>query len=572
MLERAIKLIDTLATKKTMYGAFFWGMLIASEQTLAQIMMAKQKGDSYAYTSYNDDKRGVERTLQYHIPVRAKGLKDEGYQTISSSNWMPYVWSTNNVAFEEVWHTALAYFLAGRKEEGFLVLKSSILDGMYIGDSPGNLGQISFYDAARGECYRDFGDAIGIASRLFIQGLYGITPDVMNGRLLIRPGFPASWPQAALHTPDIDFRYKKQAGKDIYTITSRFSKPLNVELQIAARQDKISNVKVNGKAVEWKMTDAIVGAPYISIFISSVEMPQGMANEITIIWSGKPITISPATGNRTKFEEVKQGQMSWWSAVHYRSKVPAPFPTIYANVQVDKCETVNIESFFNASVTDIFKNKYLSPRSPYTTLQIPIQGIGEWCHPLTTADINDEVFRSKVRDQIFTTSLGVPFRTPAAGKNIAFTSLWSNYPDSVTVPLSGKASHVYLLMAGSTNQMQSRISNGYVNVEYSDGSFEQLELRNPETWAPIEQDYFIDSYAFKLDAPRQYRLHFASGIVSNDLGKALNIKGVYGREIAGGAGVLQDIRLDPDKVLKQLTVRTLSNDVVIGLMSVTLQR
>ena len=34
--------------------------------------------------------------------------------TISTSDWMPYAWSTNNVAHEEVANMALAYFIAGR--------------------------------------------------------------------------------------------------------------------------------------------------------------------------------------------------------------------------------------------------------------------------------------------------------------------------------------------------------------------------------------------------------------------------------------------------------------------------
>ena len=93
-----------------------------------------------------------------HIPVIVKGLEEKGYSTISTSNWMPYSWSINNVASAEVMHTALAYFEAGRSDEGFNLMKSNILDQMYIGDSPANFGQISFYDAARGECYRDFGD------------------------------------------------------------------------------------------------------------------------------------------------------------------------------------------------------------------------------------------------------------------------------------------------------------------------------------------------------------------------------------------------------------------------------
>ena len=46
------------------------------------------------------------------------------------------------MAFAEVMHTALAFFQAGRGDDGFNLLKGSILDGMYLGKSPGNFGQI----------------------------------------------------------------------------------------------------------------------------------------------------------------------------------------------------------------------------------------------------------------------------------------------------------------------------------------------------------------------------------------------------------------------------------------------
>ena len=60
--------------------------------------------------------------------------------------------------------------------------------------------------------------------------------------------------------------------------------------------------------------------------------------------------------------------------------------------------------------------------------------------------------------------------------------------------------------------------------------------------------------------------------VSRDLGKQLDINGVYGREIKGGAAEMLDLRLNPNKKLKSITLRTLSNDVVIGLMGITLQK
>ena len=166
----------------------------------------------------------------------------------------------------------------------------------------------------------------------------------------------------------------------------------------------------------------------------------------------------------------------------------------------------------------------------------------------------------------------LPFRIPHSRKNILFTTRWDNYPDSAQVPISGKASHAYLLLAGSTNPMQSHIANGRITITYSDGSRQVTDLVNPETWCPVEQDYFTDSLAFKMNKPKPWRLHFKTGLVSQDLGSDLKINGVYGREIDGGAGMLLDIPLDPQKELSTLTVETLSNDVLVGLMAITLQR
>ena len=70
------------------------------------------------------------------------------------------------------------------------------------------------------------------------------------------------------------------------------------------------------------------------------------------------------------------------------------------------------------------------------------------------------------------------------------------------------------------------------------------------------------------------KLDFSSMLTtdSNNLEKDLNITGVYGRPIDGGAGILLDMPLNPDKDLKRITLETVSNDVVIGLMGITLQK
>lgn len=551
-----------------------------------------------------------------HIPIHAAGLDEkDAYATIATTNWLPYAWSINNVAFAEVMHTALAYFQAGRSDEGTQLLKSSILDGMYLGGSPGNFGQVSFYDAARGECYRDFGDPIGVASRVLVQGLFGLLPDALQHRLVIRPGFPQTWDKAALTTPDISYRFQRKGEKDSYLITQRFDTPHTLSLQLNARKEKIKFVLVNGYPVRWTRVEAASGLPVIAIEVAPVskaliEVHWTGANLIRIespsakvyadesfvlnipegvklcslhdpqqvlrqtILSPRRLTgqVVGVPGARTLFVRLSQAEMEWWQPIHVEIASPSlnmarPFASV-----TPSCETVEMTSTFNAFVTDLFCNEYLTPRSPYTTLQLPKQGIGEWCHPTTTAVVDDSGLRSCIRNGKIDTPLGVSFCSPAMGRNVAFTSLWDNYPERISVPLTGKASHVYLLMVGTTNHMQCHLPNGVIRVHYIDGSVDSLELTPPDNWCPIEQDFFVDNYAFKLGTPRPYRLHLLTGKVSNDLEKDLNIQGVYGRSIEGGAGVLLDMPIHATRQLSHLTLETLSNDVVIGLMGITLQR
>lgn len=593
---------DFMGRKKLHEGAAVWTIYHAIDSETADPFQA------YQATRYVD-------TSIPHIPVMGKGLVETGYETVATTNWLPYSWSINNVAFAEVYHTALAYFQAGRGEDGLRLLKGSILDGMYLGNSPGNVGQISFYDAARGECYRDFGDPIGILSRTLVQGLYGILPDALNGKLVVRPGFPADWHHASIAMKDVSYNFRREGNRDVYHVRQSFSQSLALTLQLNGRSDTINSVTVNGSPVKFTFAGAANGYPVVQ-----VENITDSIADITIEWGGQSlkqfagngriengnytlaapdgVTIikvyDPQTlfvsniikngmlkgtfnqhleGAHTFFLLVKQGQMQWWQPVNVtlpeREKQRA---TAFDDVQPDLCRTVDISHYWNASVSDIFRNQYLSPRSPYTTLELPTQGIGEWCHPLLTATVDDSGLRNLVKKDVFKTSLGIPFRTPETGKNILFTSLWDNYPDQAVVPLSGRASHAYLLLAGSTNHMQSRFVNGVVYIDYADGTSEKVELVNPDNWCPIEQDFFVDGKAFSVPSPRPYRLHFKTGIVSRDLGEALGIHGVYGREIEGGAGVLLDVPLHRSKRLKSLRLETVANDVVIGLMSVTLQR
>ena len=305
-----------------------------------------------------------------------------------------------------------------------------------------------------------------------------------------------------------------------------------------------------------------------------------LAGEAAQLFSGRNIFNPLSWGSRNAQEALDELEHRLQAGVDPHTHAEPEYQQMVAALNnpdlTKKFKPQTLSSYYNASVTDIFEQEYLSPRPQTTTLQIPTQGIGEWCHPTLTAVINDSVFRSFItREQV--TIAGVPFQSPREGRNIVFTSLWDNYPDSIVIPLKGKAESAYLLMAGSTNHMQSRIDNALLIATYTDHTTDTLHLRNPDNWCPIEQDYYVDGKAFYTTEPRPFRVCLGQAtsdgqlMVSRDLGKTLGIREVYGRAIPGGGAQLLRMPLNPRKRLRSLTLRTLSNDIVVGLMGLTLQ-
>lgn len=594
---------DALGMKALHPSAGLWTIYHALDSAVPDAFQA------YQATRYVD-------TEIPHIPVRATGLPDAGYYLLSTTNWQPYDWSLNNVALAENLHTTLGYWAAGRSEKAFLLWKSALLESMYLGSSPGNFQQISFYDANRGELYRDFADPIGVAARSLVEGLFGLRPDALHDTLRVRPGLPTAWDSASLKVADITFRYRRQGLRETYTVAQRLPKLLALQLQVPALADHVVSVTVNGQPARWRTVAAAVGRPLIEV--SSAPTPRYM---VEVVWQGTAPDAAPAgparapgaayaaafaharlgaivdpqqvlrqpqvagsnlmaqvagaPGSRTAFAQLKQGELTWWEPLKITVQKP-PLPAAQvASATLATWETVDLSAAYNDRVTQIFQNKYLAPRAETATLELPTQGIGNWCYPLIQANIDDSGLRqlAGAKNEIRLPD-GTPLRTPGGvgARNILFVSQWDNYPKQATVPLRGRAARAVLLMAGSTSAMQSQFINGEVVITYADGTNATLPLRNPGTWWPIEQDYQDDGFAFQTGVPRPYRIHLKTGLITKDFSQYTSIKGYSTRAIDGGAATVLELPLDPGKKLKSLTVKALANDVLIGLMSVTLGR
>ncbi|WP_409267167.1 DUF4450 domain-containing protein [Massilia sp. BHUDP2] len=507
------------------------------------------------------------------IPVAGPGVPaDRPYRVLPTTDWMPYSWSTNNVVMGEVLHTALATWQAGDGERAFDLAKGALLASLYMGISPGNIGSMNYLDVYRREAQRDFADGSGVMARALVEGLFGVRPDALDGTLLVRPGFPRDWRHASLRHPGVALAFRRDGREERWTIEQPAAVFGRLVLELPAASDAVASVLADGKPVRWRAGSDEAFAPRLRI-----ELPFGRKTELTIRWRGQPIGAAARVVAKTAAHEglrrVRQGAFTWWEAAAPSDAAqPAcsPRAAAWTTGAPVNSRHVDLSTRFNDRVTELFKpGKYLSPRSPFVSLSLPAQGIGAWAgHVNAMATVDDSGLRAQ--GGILRLPKGLSFATPSSpgAANILFTSQWDNYPKQASVPLQGRAGRAFLLMAGSSNAMQSRIDNGEVVVSYADGSATRLALHNPDSWWPIEQDYFIDDYQFPYCGSLPVRVDLKTARV-RVLDPATLPQDLRGR-IDGGSATVLEMPLERGKDLKSLELRTLANDVVIGLMGVTL--
>ena len=505
------------------------------------------------------------------VPIKGPGVPDDAsYGLYATTDWLPYAWSINNVATQENLHTALALWQAGRPDQAFALAKSGLLASMFMGISPGNMGTLAWPDVYRRESQRDFADSAGVTARTMVEGLFGLRPDALAGTMTIRPGFPASWDYASIAHPAFAYGFRRVGDEDRWSLKPGDQRFRTVVLRLPAPREGVAGVEIGGVKATWRSAPDAVGGPAIEI-----DAPGDRAVEVVVRWRGKAVA-PPSAGPVKTFRRVARHGLVWLEPVigaAAEQAAPPVAPSVASVAVKGRMDPVDLA--FNDRVTAIFaKGKYRSPRPRGPSLGLPAQGLGGWAgHVNQMVRIDDAGLRRVSAEQGGRIAIpgGVMFRTPSApdAPNIVFTSLWDNYPKVAVTPLAGKAARLHLLMAGSTNPMQSRFDNGEVVVAYQDGTTTRLPLRNPETWWPIEQDYFLDDYQFRVDAPPPMRVNLATGEV-----RVLDPQGFkgQGREVPGGAATVLSLSLDPRKPLRSLTVRTTANEVVIGLMAATLER
>ncbi len=528
-----------------------------------------------------------------------------------SANWHPnkgrsYTHSTYDMVFAEELNFALTHFLVGQTEDAYALLRYC-LAGIYNGLTPGGLSCQSFADG-RQRSNDEFADSNSMWGRTVTEGLFGIMPRIPDGIVSLSPQFPADWPRAAITTPLFSYEWTRKNGQE--TISWKSSSNVSVHLRLPVKASEIREVMVNGKSVSWEV-EAGVGLTWVKLTTpadtagklcvsyvpcqipalpakairqgedftlnltdygaSNFLNPQGLVTDADFdgnVLRGK-IRTSPGPG--LLFLSVGTPGCPMWLPVRFRVEPPTPVPARIWRVppttrgNLAPWRLVDLGQQFNFSLTEVIQH-YLTqsklPEKPYSEVGFNYRNDHFGSRIYLAPD--DAAWRAKVgSDGIAWTTDGIPFKTSKTGSNIAVVSLSEGFPNRSIIPIGEHGKTLFLMISGMTFPAQSHVPNLRLTLQYHDGRNELIDLVNPHTIG--------DCWGTCLG-----RVHdtAANGFE--------NLAGRYGP--AGSCKVadltkpvavdteahLVAIPLNSDQTLTHLTFEAIANDVVFGLMGMSI--
>ena len=529
-----------------------------------------------------------------------------GGRRVWTSNWVPGIWSVRPLCSLDYLNLSLAYFQAGFAEDGWDILQGEALSAC---ETLAALG-------------------VGPASlilRVTLEGLFGVMADYPNGMVRVAPHLPAEWNRASLRTPDLAVRFERTGDTDMLDIELDRAAALEVLLPVRAR--RVTEVTVNGEPVRYGLVPGfghtlvrVILPTSLTVRVSVTlgdRLPQfgplhvhGQVGQAVTLHTGLPdarlislsnpqgvlvdAAVTPATvtahlarppleaiatadgshvGRHTAIARVQVGDLPQWQVIRLTVDDPEAEAAAKA-LQVEqlpsgaKWQTVSLGAVLNADVRTLYQQAYLSPRPNTVSVQIGSDGYSPWTFPFwqnTPPEIQlDAVPQLLNSTGELLTPQGVPYAWPGEARNIAFTSLWDNWPTRVTVPVGRAAEALWLLICGSTNPMQCHIANAVVTLHYADGHEDALELVPPFNYWTLCPLGAQPNSAGQDENSRSDYNYATDGFCLPPVPPPTVQLGKNCR------AMVLNRRLRPGVCLASVTLETLSQDVVVGLMGLTL--
>ena len=387
-----------------------------------------------------------------------------GGTLVWSSNWHPnngrsYTHSTHEMAYGEELNLALTQFLAGRSDEGYGLIRSSLC-GVFNGPTPGGLSCHSYIDG-RQRANDEFADAESMWGRAVVEGLFGIRPKRPEGVIELTPQIVGDWPGASIETPHFSYEWRRSGASPIrLTLQWRAKTPVAVLLRLPAAWG-IQEAQRDGKMV--------IAEPDANGTWSSIRAPEAGEGTFDVVCE----RICPAVPSRQSEQTVEPAPVPWQ---------PLPADTH----AIEQWAVVDLAGVFNTTILDALETVYKEAVPPPD--EASRVGYDYWHSHLSPLHHGERVqmpsdaaWREKVDgDGIAWTRDGIPFKTVKEGPNIGVVTQAGGFPKELSFPVNAAGKTLYLMLSGMSFPVQSHMPQVRVTLRYVD-SEESVELTNPET-------------------------------------------------------------------------------------------
>ena len=472
----------------------------------------------------------VEHTFE-HVPTSGGGVVPY------SAPWRPtpptgILHSSRARCPNEALHMALAAYQAGSDDYANRILRGVCDSALTSVTAPGSL--CNWVDAeGRGNKHPDFSDCTSLIFRTIAEGLFGIEPAVDGEAVRFTPRLPRTWDRASLSTAGFAVTFERSGMSDQYTFESE--KRLRYDVRVPMRYDRIEAVEVDGERADHAL-ELEAGVPRI-LFRSPA--PGTCSLRVVVRYTEGAAAAKAA--------DVETHSLEAFVCPPSPSDAPAAAADLepmlydlgpYRNRDLEK---VFLQEYSSSEMADLHWGDVngwrmvrrdslsvwdrISQEPDLSTLRARVDGTGRIVSPDTETLIQ--------------------FQVSTGPKNTVLLGRWDELPDTVRFPIeTPRVRAVYLLVAGTTFPMQSHIANARVVLHYDDASSEPTDLINPYNY-----DDGIGSFG---------DYHYSENEMV-ELGKKTH------------ADVIA-LRTDPRKQLTAVEVCCLSNQILFGVLGLTLLR
>lgn len=517
------------------------------------------------------------RQLRFtHYALENAAPLTRGGRLVRSSNWYPNNYSSCGLYPAENLHLAWAYYNGGLAEEGWRLL-STIAGAHALGIVPGAVAHVINGQGFSTGC-PDFPDITSLYLRVLVEGLFGVRFNLLEDAVSITPQCPPEWTRAQLKITDLELDYRVRGRTRALTVTSAVTARCTLRLPLPSTT--VEAVHLQGEPAPYRLEPGI-GRCWLVVEANlpgtlclettfSGERPPVLAGRERVTpghdwrarvrrgtiaeWRDPAASLTDARitddtlsarasgngGHHTVFLRVTQGAWNGWLPADFEIRPPAPRP---ARAPRGTFVPVDMGRLFNIALADIHSQAYRQPRPRGYSIMAKLNGRFGWdwnAGGWGTVKVDDRRLR-EADGGVFTTPSGIPFLTPTQGPNAACASVWENFPRELVVPLSSSGTELAVWLIGVTNPMQAYVENARLTVHYADGQTTSVALVNPvnfDDWlvAPVQADN--------------------ETVPFSDANHA----------------IVQRLALDPRRELRELRVRAVANEVIVGVLGVSVRR